>query len=333
MVRSLVYPAANRGVARRLLDHTAFAASALASGRWAGTADVVVAETPPLFLAAAAPAYARRRGAALVLHVSDLWPDSAIALGAVESPTAIRLARALERHAYRGAARVVVPTRGLERELAGRDEVAERVRRIGPAVDLDRFAAPPPRRDGALRVLYAGTVGMAHGVETLVEAARRAGPAVEVTIAGAGADLERVRAAVAAVDNVRVLGAVAATAVPGLLRETDVAAVLLRDRAVFRDALPTKLLEAMAAGRPLALSAAGEAAELVERSGAGVVAAPEDPDALADALLGLAALDEVELRALGERGVAHASGCGRGAMVERWAALLADVVGARTASR
>lgn len=326
VVRSLVLPAANRGVARRLADHASFAASALATGRVAGRADVVLAETPPLFLAAAAPRYARARGARLALHVSDLWPDSVVELGAVTSPRAIAAARRLERHAYRGAEAIVAPTAGIVRRLEARSEAAGKVRRIPPAVDVARFEAPPLSRQGPLRVLYAGTVGMAQGLETLVAAARRAGPdAVSLTIAGDGAELDAVRAAAAGAPNVRVLGAVPADRVPELYANSDVAAVLLRDRALFEGALPTKLFEAMAAGRPLVVAARGEAADLVSDSGAGVAVPPEDEDALAAALLRLKATDETALRDMGARGVACAADFTREAMVDRWRRLLDDV--------
>ncbi len=326
VVRSAVLPAPNRGVARRLIDHASFAASALATGRAAGSADVVVAETPPLLLAGAAPLYARMRGARLVLHVSDLWPDSVVELGAVTDPRAIAVARALERHAYRRSARIVAPTEGIARRLAARPEAAGRVQRIAPAVDVERFAAPPVTRAGPLRVLYAGTVGMAQGVGVLVEAARRAGPGmVEVTVAGAGAELDAVRRAARDASNVRVLGAVPADAVPGLYARADVAAVLLRDRPLFADALPTKVFEAMAAGRPVVLAGRGEAAELVERAGAGVAVAPEDIDALAGCLVDLAGRPEHELRAIGARGEACARRHDRRTMIAAWTALLDEL--------
>lgn len=330
LLRSFVLPAANRGVGRRLLDHASFALSASCAAPSAGAVDVVVAETPPLFLAAAAPFYARVRGARLVLHVSDLWPDSAVAVGAIESEPAIALARLLERHAYRRATAIVAPTRGIELELTGRPEAAAKVRRISPAVDTDRFEMPPLRRDGPLRVLYAGTVGMAQGLGTLVEAARRVGGGrVRVTIAGAGAELDEITVAAGRAGNVRVLGAVDADTVTALYRDADAAVVLLRDRPIFRGALPTKTLEAMAAGRPLLLSAAGEAAEFVSDAGAGVVVPPEDVDALAHAMVGLAAMPEAELRAIGARGVAHAAGFARPAMIAAWSELLSDVVSDR----
>ena len=88
VVRSAVYPTPNRGFTRRLANHTAFAGGALATAWASGPIDVVVAETPPLFTAAAGVGYAIAKCAALALNVSDLWPQSAIELGALNDPRA-----------------------------------------------------------------------------------------------------------------------------------------------------------------------------------------------------------------------------------------------------
>ncbi|MGH2844683.1 MAG: glycosyltransferase, partial [Thermoleophilaceae bacterium] len=114
VVRSLVYPAPNRGFAKRLANHLSFAASSVATSPRAGPADVVIAETPPLLVAAAGVAYARLKRAALVLNVSDRWPASAVELGALRDRRAIELAERLERWCYRNARAIAVPTAGLE---------------------------------------------------------------------------------------------------------------------------------------------------------------------------------------------------------------------------
>jgi glycosyltransferase involved in cell wall biosynthesis len=344
VLRSAVYPAANQGFARRLADHLSFAASALATASAAGPAEVVVAESPPLFLAVAAIGYARAKRAALVLHVADLWPDSAIELGALSSPTAIRAARLLERAAYRASAAIACPTEGIAEKLAGRPESAGKAALIRPAVDLDRFdldraagaGAEPPERP--LRVLYASTVGMAHGLGTLLDAVaelerRPDAPAVEVTIAGDGAEAAELRERLRSQgpSGARMLGALPGERVPSLYAESDVAAVLLRDRPLFRGALPTKMLEAMAAGRPVVLAAAGEAARLVEGAGAGLVVPPERPAALADALA-LLARDTGLRQRLGAAGRrAAVEGFGREQWLRSWRDLLAGVATAPAA--
>jgi colanic acid biosynthesis glycosyl transferase WcaI len=195
VVRSAVYASPNRGFARRLANHASFSLSALATVRPAGAADVVVVESPPLLHAGAAIPYARLKRAPLVVNVSDLWPDSAVELGALRSPAAIRAARAFERACYRAAAAIVCPTEGIAGDLASRPEASGKIRRIPPAVDLGRFAPPVGNgersaadRDGEFRVLYAGTIGLSQGLGTLLDAAaaleREKDPPVEFLIAG-----------------------------------------------------------------------------------------------------------------------------------------------------
>jgi glycosyltransferase involved in cell wall biosynthesis len=325
VVRSAVYPAPNRGFARRLAGHLSLSASAVATAALSGAADVVVVESPPLFLGGAAIAYAAAKQARLVVHVADLWPASAVALGALSNPRAIALAERLESAVYARADAIVVPTEGMEEALAAHPAARGKVARIGPTVDTRRFSAiPAPNGAGPLRVLYAGTVGMAQGLDTLVAAAERAGPeTVRVTVAGGGAELEGLRGRLAAdaIANVELLGTVPAAAVPGLYGEAHTGVVLLRDRPLFEGALPTKLLECMAAGRPVVLSARGEAARLVTGTGAGIVVEPERPRELARAFETLAR-DPARRAQLGGQARAAARRFDRAVAVDRWAALL-----------
>jgi len=170
---------------------------------------------------------------------------------------------------------------------------AGRVRAIEPAVDLERFMdrRDRPADPRPMKVVYAGTIGMAHGLETLVRAAEAAGRQhVDVTIAGDGAEEPALRARLERQPrpNVRLVGALAADDVPALYAGADVGIVMLKDRPIFDEALPTKMLEILAAGRPAVVAARGNAARLVEESGAGIAVPPEDPESLARALLTLA---------------------------------------------
>lgn len=332
VIRSPVYATPNRGVARRVANHLSHAASALATAPASGACDAVVAETPPLFTAAAGALYARGKRAALLLHVADLWPASAVELGMLSDPRAVAAAERLERWCYRAAARIVVPTAGMGDRLAAVREARGKVAVVPPAVAAGRFEPRPMPPGGPLRVVYAGTLGLAHGIETLIEAAILAGPdRVELTVAGSGAEAEGLHRLVErhGASNVRLTGSLPRDAIPDLYAEHHVGAVMLRDRPLFAAALPTKLFEIMAAGRPAVVSARGEAAELVRRAGAGIAVAPEDAEALASALVELGS-DPERLRAYGEAGrrfvlAAH----DRGPMIDRWAELLEQAVGER----
>lgn len=350
VLRSWVYAAPNRGFGRRLANHASLAAAALAAAPAGGPADVLLVETPPLLLAGAAVVYARAKRAKLVLNVADLWPDSAVEMGTLSSPPAIAAARRLERAAYRRAAAIACATEGIHATLERRPESAGKAVLMRPAVDLERFASDfYPRGVGSkseaggeaeaasqgneqpLRVLYAGTIGLAHGLGVLLDAAeeverRSAAPPLAVTIAGDGADAQALRARLAngGPAAVRMLGAVPAELIPSLYAESDVAVVVLRDLPIFEGALPTKLLEAMAAARPVVLAARGEAARLVEAERCGVVVPPENPRALAEALMALAAdpSHRAELGAAGRR--AAERDFGRERWLRRWANLLAQ---------
>jgi len=327
VLRSVVYPTANRGFQRRLANHAAFAAGALASAYAAGSVDVVVAETPPLFTAAAGVAYARLKRAWLALNVSDLWPESAIELGALSDGRAATAANALARLCYRRAAVITAPTAGIIDALSNRPEASGKLVHIPPAVDLGRFASVPenrPRADAPLRVLYAGTLGMAQQLRTLVQAAALAGAElVELTIAGEGPDEMAIRSEVETLglSNVRMLGPVGVERIPSLYEGIDAGVVPLRDRRIFEGALPTKLFEVLAAGRPVIVSARGEAAELVRGARAGLAVAPEDPRALADAFARLRA-DTQEALSMGRRGREKAREFDRAAAIQRWWELL-----------
>jgi colanic acid biosynthesis glycosyl transferase WcaI len=335
VVRSLVYPTPNRGFARRLADHAVFAAGALATSPTVGALDVVLAESPPLFTAAAGAAYARLKRAALALNVSDLWPESAIELGALRADgPAAAAARALARLCYRQSALITAPTTGIVAALSRSAESAGKALQVPPAVDLERFASVPelaPRPGAPLRVLYAGTLGIAQGLTTLLEAAALAGPEVlELTIAGEGPEGGRLRRQLAArsLPHVRLAGGVSPEEIPALYGCADAGVVPLRDLPVFAGALPTKLFEVLAAGRPAILAARGEAAELLASARAGVVVPPEDPRALAEAFRRLRNAPQEALQ-MGARGRECARRYGRGAVVEQWHELLTELAASR----
>jgi glycosyltransferase involved in cell wall biosynthesis len=114
--------------------------------------------------------------------------------------------------------------------------------------------------------------------------------------------------------------------VVNLYERSDVGVVLLKDKPIFAEALPTKLYESMAAGRPVLLSARGEAADAVELADAGVIVTPEDPHALADSIRRLHACDISQLVEMGLRGRRHvAAEASLDGSVSRWLELLESV--------
>lgn len=298
--RTWIYPAANKGKVRRSLNYLSFMLSAAVSGSVrVPRPDVVVATSPQLLCAAAGDLLARRFRAPLVMEVRDLWPESLVAVGVSgrRSPLVRNLER-LARALYRGASHLVTIT-AAQREAIVRCGIApERVSVIPNGVDGAFLKEWPERGEGPFTVTYIGTLGMAHKLETLLEAAERLRdePGIRFRIVGEGARREALEASAKArgLTQVEFVGQQPREEVPRWIAESDVCLVLLRRTPVFLTVVPSKMLEIMAVGRPMVLGVEGEARALLERAGAGIAIPPEDAGELAAAILRLRA--DAELR-------------------------------------
>jgi glycosyltransferase involved in cell wall biosynthesis len=307
VVRAPILPAPNRGVVRRLLNHLSFAVSAPLASLGAGPADVVLVETPPLFGAISGLGVAALRRAPALLHVADLWPDAVIQFGVLRHRPVVAAARALERFAYRHADALAVPTPGLQRVLHERGGDDATVVLIPHGVDVGRFPLDGDGPASPRRVVYSGTIGLGHATGTLIEAGRilerREPVAYEIMIAGDGAEAPQLREEVrrSGPRNVSFLGRLPRAELPALLASAGVAVATQRDLPLLADALSTKVLEYMAAARPVVVAASGWTAEVVRRADAGIACPPEDADALAAAIVSVAA-DPERARIMGHNG-------------------------------
>ncbi len=289
--RTWIFPAANRGKIRRSLNYTSFMASATLVGSLRmPRPDVVVATSPQLLCAVAGHLLAKRFGTPLVMEVRDLWPESLVAVGASRhSAPLVTLLERLACEMYRRASHVVTITEAQRAAIVAEGISEARVSVIPNGVDAAFFEANGARRtDGKFVVTYIGTLGMAHKLETLLEAAHvlRDDDGVKFRIVGEGARREALeaRAKELRLTNVTFAGERPRDEVPRWIAESDACAVLLRRNEVFLTVVPSKMLEIMAAGRPILLGVEGEALALLERARAGVGIAPENAEQLAAAI-------------------------------------------------
>jgi glycosyltransferase involved in cell wall biosynthesis len=313
VVRTWIHPCRSASPLGRLANYLSFCVTSMILGYWGlGRMNVVVVESPPLFLGIAGYIMARLKRARLVLNVSDLWPESVVRLGIVSNAHLIRLARHLEEFLYRQADLVTGQTQGIVQSIRARS-VARAVELLTNGADLETFSRG--RRDGALRtawkagdsfvVGYAGNIGLAQNLETVLRAAQRLARdrTIRFVLVGDGADRPRIEKLLdrLALDNTILLPLQPRERMPAILASFDAAVVPLRKLELFQGALPSKMFEAMASSLPVVFSGEGEASVLIEASGAGVCVAPEDPAALAGAITELAANPE-RARLMGEAG-------------------------------
>lgn len=319
--RTWLYPAANQGSWKRSASYASFTASATLTGPWiAPRHGIVIGSSPQLLAAAAAYAIARARRLPFVFEVRDLWPQSLVAVGASSEGSA--LYRGLDRIAnylYRHAETVVVDGEWKRKQLieAGVSNEKVRIVRNGVAGELieglKTHAACSARErvrrergwNGRFVAMYAGTMGMAHGLETMLTAAEhcKSNPQILFVMIGAGAERERLIAKTRELhlDNVEFLPRQPHDSIPPFLLAADVCLVLLRRTEVFKTAIPSKMFEAMAAARPLVLGVEGEAKEILLTSEAGLAVPPQDAGALAEAINRLWKDSQLRQR-LGENG-------------------------------
>lgn len=311
--------------ARRLAFYGTFAAGAGALTLSARKPDVVFASSPPLPGALAAAAAARMRGAPFVLDVRDLWPAAAEALGELSNRRALAAFERAERWLYRSARAVTATTRPFCRHI---DQVAgSAVSAHLPNGALDELVdAPttPPPSDGPFTVGYAGNFGIAQGLGIVLDAAEELRDEdVRFRLVGAGPladDLSRERER-RHLSSVQIEPGIAVSEVGAFLRGCHALLVPLRAHPLLEDFIPSKLYDAMAVGRPVLVSAAGEAAALVREHECGLEVGPEDGPALATAVRRLASDPQLAAR-MGAAGRRAAAATARSRQVERLESIL-----------
>ena len=312
--RVRTYLASNAGVRKRTLNYLSFVPSAVWRGVRLGSFDVIVATSPQFFCAVAGCLLGILKRTPWVFELRDLWPHSIYAVGAPISPPAIALLEKIELALYRHASRVVCVARPFMRDLERRAINPSKLTYVPNGVQPEAWSHGNREtmrtelglgRDDVL-VSYVGTVGMAHGLGSVLDAAavlRETHPSVRILVVGDGSELRslRERARSEALDNVTFAGLVPRTRTRDYLAATDVALVVLKPAPMFKLVLPSKMFEAMAAARPIVLGVAGEARRVLAQSGGGIAVPPGEATALAEAV-GLLAEDRAARERMGEAG-------------------------------
>ncbi len=311
--RSWVYVTPNAGSLKRSVNFVTFGLSAILVANALERVDVCIASSPQLLAGFAGGVVSRMIDAPFVLEVRDLWPDSIEAVGLSMNRRAYHALQWIERRMYHAADRIVVVSRAFRDHIIDCGVDAAHLAVVTNGIDSSMFDVPATARQeftGALAgkciVMYAGTIGMAHGLEILLDAARSLAdlPDVHIVIAGDGAERQRLAALIAGMPNVTYVGRHPRQTIARMWLESDVGVVLLRDTPLFRTVIPSKMFEVMAAGRPLVLGVDGEARRIMDEAGAGTAIPPGDAERLADAIRAYHA-DPALRAAHGHAGAAH----------------------------
>jgi colanic acid biosynthesis glycosyl transferase WcaI len=318
VVRTWLLPFPNRKAYERMLNYSSFCMSAAATGLFLSPPDVIIATSPQLLVALSGWWLARWKRVPFVFEVRDLWPESLAAVGMGSENSLLH--RALAKIAgflYRRSDRIVVVTSAFEDYLVKHWQVPrEKISVIENGVETKLFfpeAGTALRKelgsDGKFVVAYIGTMGMAHGLETILTAAaqlRHANPEIVFLMLGEGAEKEHIIALARerGLSNVKFVDQQPRERIPAYICASDACLVLLKKTDLFKTVIPTKMLEFMSCARPVILGVDGQARAILEQARGGVVIEPENSEALVNAIRYLEANREIA-RDLGQNGREH----------------------------
>ena len=255
----------------------------------------------------------------MVFEVRDLWPESLAAVGIGTGNSLLH--RSLARVAgflYRNSQHVVVVSPSFKDHLISHWNVPpDKISIVENGVEANLFS--PQNSDSELRcklgiadkfvVCYIGTLGMAHGLETVLEAASRlqhTAPEVVFLLIGEGAEKSRMMSVARErqLDNVRFIDQQPREQIPAYICASDACLVTLKKSEVFKTVIPTKMLEFMSCARPVILGVDGQARKIIEDARAGIFVEPENSEQIANAVIQLSSSAELRER-LGHNGRRH----------------------------
>ena len=308
-----LYPSHSRSALGRTLNYISFAVSLTLYGLFTRKPDVLYAYHPPLTVGIAAAIVAAARRIPFVYAVHDMWPDTLAASGMVSNRVVLGIVDRLCRWVYARADRIVVVSPGFKRALVQKGVPKSKITviynwpnemeaRPQSNTDLTAFAL-----EGHFNIVFAGNMGPAQGLETVLKAAKiveTAAPQVQFILVGDGIEAASLRACATEMKlwSVRIMPRIPQAEIGSLLAAADVLLVHLKDDPLFRITIPAKTQFYLAMGKPILMGVSGDSADLVERSGAGLVVKSGDASALAAGVLEFARLPKKELTAMGARG-------------------------------
>lgn len=338
--RTWLWPLPNGKAHERMRNYASFCLSAALRGMTMQRPDVIIASSPQLLVGLSGWWLAFTRQIPFVFEVRDLWPESLAAVGVGGENSLLHDAlAAIAGFLYRSADRIVVVTPAFKDYLIHRWRVpAAKIEVVENGVETDLFApdsvAAAGRRkelnaESRFLVCYIGTMGMAHGLEALLDAAaslQSKAPHVLFLLVGEGSEKERIKsvAQCRGLANVQFLDQQPREKIPSFISASDLCLVLLKKSDVFKTVIPTKMLEFMSCARPVILGVEGQARQILEDAGAGLAIEPENADALAAAITQLDHNRE-QAKMLGEQGRAYIlQNFSRASTAEKYITVLRD---------
>ena len=275
---------------------------------------ILVYEPSPVTVGIPAIVLKKLRGAPILFWVQDLWPESLSATGATKSRWILGIVESLVRRIYRQCDRILVQSEAfrtpIERLGVKREHIMYFPNSAEPfyqPLSLEREAPEHSQLPSGFRVVFGGNIGKAQSFGTILDAAEllKDQPEIHWIVLGDGRMFTWVQDQVERRGlgrTVHLLGRFPAESMPRYFALADVLLVTLLEQPIFALTIPSKVQSYLACGKPIVAALSGEGARIIREAEAGLTPPPEDPLALANAVLAMYNMPAEVRRAMGLRG-------------------------------
>ena len=313
--RSWIFVSKSKSILLRLINYFSFTWTSFWSG-WLrlGKFDLIICESPPLFLGISAYLLKKIKDAKLVFNVSDLWPESAEKLGLVRNKLFLGLATYLEEFMYRISDLISGQTQGIIKNISSRFP-KKKTYWLPNGADMSFYNSAKQFSDWKTLkgfseddfiLLYAGIIGYAQGLEVILKTAAQlqSDYKIKFILLGNGPEKEKLilMAKEFRLANVFFYDTVSKNEMPSIIQAMNASVIPLKKLDLFKGAIPSKIFESLAMKKPILLGVEGEAEQLfIEEGKCGLAFEPENEKDLAKKILMLYN-DRKLLAELGENG-------------------------------
>jgi colanic acid biosynthesis glycosyl transferase WcaI len=297
LIRTYVYASPKKTFITRMLNNVSIMVATCLGGLGTNKHDAALVMSPPLLMGITAYTVKMLKNTPFVLSVQDLYPETAIELGMLKNKYLINLSQKLEKFLYQKSDKIAVISDGFKKNLISKGIDSDKIEVIHNWVDLEFIT--PSERDNHIRteyeignkfmILFAGTMGLAQGLDTIIESARLLRDIDDIlfVFVGHGVAKERLISTCRkyALENVKFIPVQPRERIPSFLAAADVCLATLKRKLLFSITIPCKIYEIMSAGRPIVLGVDGDAKQLIEKANCGICVEPENPHEMADAII------------------------------------------------
>ena len=311
-----IWPSHDRSAGGRMLNYLSFFLSSMIFGLiTARRFDIVYVYHPPITPSLAAALFCMLHRKPLIIEIQDLWPDSVASSGMAGRRLTALLAH-ICRFVYKRASLIISQSDGMRQKLIDRDVRATKIKRLYnwstyiPVARGNKKQAPDhiaAAFSNRINVVYGGNIGQAQSLVDVVDAmfiAAKTNPSVHLHVFGNGIERETLERHISgnASHCATLHTPVDRRTMDRIFDNADILILHLKNDALYDITIPSKLQHYLSCGKPIVAGIKGEAAKVLEQSGAAYVCAPQDPLAISQAISELAAMPLTKRRALGELG-------------------------------